>query len=87
MKEAEGLAEVRAFIERMKQLNGDEVRGVQFPLGVDAYMRERVLAGDFETVSFMHRLACRWGKQLHRCKNNKAAAKSVSRRNYLFTPT
>jgi hypothetical protein len=57
MKEAEGLAEVRAFIERMKQHNLEEVKSVQFPVGVDAYMRDRVLAGDVETVSFMHRLA------------------------------
>jgi hypothetical protein len=64
MKEAEGLAEVRAFVERMKQLNGEEIRGVQFPLGVDAYMRDRVQAGDFETVSFMHRLAWMFGVQV-----------------------
>ncbi|MFN3265313.1 MAG: hypothetical protein ACK41E_00575 [Deinococcales bacterium] len=64
MKESEGLAEVRAFVERMKQLNGDEVRSVQFPVGVDAYMRERVLAGDVETVSFMHRLAWMFGVQV-----------------------
>jgi hypothetical protein len=64
MKEAEGLAEVRAFVERMKQLNGEEIRGVQFPVGVDAYMRDRVLAGDFETVSFMHRLAWMFGVQV-----------------------
>jgi hypothetical protein len=64
MKEAEGLVEVRAFVERMKQLNGEEVRSVQFPVGVDAYMRERVLAGDFETVSFMHRLAWMFGVQV-----------------------
>lgn len=64
MREAEGLAEVRAFIERMKEHNGEEVRGVQFPIGVDAYMRDRVLAGDFETVSFMHRLAWMFGVQV-----------------------
>jgi erythromycin esterase-like protein len=64
MKEAEGLAEVRAFVERMKQHNGEEIRGVQFPVGVDAYMRDRVLAGDFETVSFMHRLAWMFGVQV-----------------------
>ncbi len=64
MKEAEGLAEVRAFIERMKQHNGEEVRSVQFPVGVDAYMRDRVLAGDYETVSFMHRLAWMFGVQV-----------------------
>jgi hypothetical protein len=64
MTEAEGLAEVRAFIERMKQHNGAEVRGVQFPPGVDAYMRELVLAGDVETVSFMHRLAWMFGVQV-----------------------
>ena len=64
MKEAEGLAEVRAFIERMKQHNGEEVKGVQFPTGVDAYMRDRVLAGDYETVSFMHRLAWMFGVQV-----------------------
>jgi hypothetical protein len=55
--------EVKAFIERMKQLHGDEVRGVQFPEGVDEYMRDRVLAGDLETVSFMHRLAWIFGMQ------------------------
>jgi hypothetical protein len=64
MKEAEGLAEVRAFIERMKQHNLEEVKSVQFPVGVDAYMRDRVLAGDFETVSFMHRLAWMFGVQV-----------------------
>jgi hypothetical protein len=64
MNESEGLAEVRAFIERMKQHNGEEVRSVQFPVGVDAYMQERVLAGDFETVSFMHRLAWMFGVQV-----------------------
>ena len=64
MKEAEGLVEVRAFIERMKQHNGEEVKGVQFPVGVDAYMRDRVLAGDYETVSFMHRLAWMFGVQV-----------------------
>jgi erythromycin esterase-like protein len=64
MKEAEGLAEVRAFIERMKEHNGEEIRGVQFPVGVDAYMRDRVLAGDIETVSFMHRLAWMFGVQV-----------------------
>ncbi|MEY4530055.1 MAG: hypothetical protein RLZZ156_776 [Deinococcota bacterium] len=64
MKEAEGLAEVRAFIERMKQHNLEEVKSVQFPVGVDAYMRDRVLAGDVETVSFMHRLAWMFGVQV-----------------------
>jgi hypothetical protein len=64
MKEAEGLAEVRAFIERMKHHNGEEIRGVPFPVGVDAYMRDRVLAGDVETVSFMHRLAWMFGVQV-----------------------
>ncbi len=56
--------EVKAFIERMKELNGEEVRNVQFPPGVDDYMRDRVLAGDVETVSFMHRLAWMFGVQV-----------------------
>jgi hypothetical protein len=57
------MEEVRAFIERMKQMHGDEVRSVQFPDGVDEFMRDRVLAGDLETVAFMHRLAWIFGMQ------------------------
>jgi hypothetical protein len=55
--------EVKAFIERMKEMHGDEVRGVTFPDGVDEFMRDRVMAGDLETVAFMHRLAWIFGMQ------------------------
>jgi hypothetical protein len=64
IRTSEGFEEIKAFIERMKESNGAEVQGVQFPPGVDEYMRDRVLAGDIETVSFMHRLAWVFGVQV-----------------------
>lgn len=57
------MEEVKAFIDRLRETNGMEISGVVFPPGVDEYMKDRVLAGDFETVSFMHRLAWIFGMQ------------------------
>jgi hypothetical protein len=64
IRTSEDFEEVKTFIERMKEVNGTEVRNVPFPPGVDEYMRDRVLAGDIETVSFMHRLAWMFGVQV-----------------------
>jgi hypothetical protein len=57
------MEQVKEFVERLRELNGEEIRSVVFPPGVDEYMRDRVLAGDVETVAFMHRLAWIFGMQ------------------------
>jgi len=57
------MEQVKDFVDRLREMNGDEIRSVVFPPGVDEYMKDRVLAGDVETVAFMHRLAWIFGMQ------------------------
>ena len=71
------MEQVKDFVDRLREMNGDEIRSVVFPPGVDEYMKDRVLAGDVETVAFMHRLAWIFGMQTGQAAA-QAQAESIS---------
>lgn len=61
MSEAKKL--VAAFIEQMREQHEREIDGVQLPEGALEYVRERVEAGDEDTILFMLKLGYLMGLQ------------------------
>lgn len=54
---------IAAFVARMKEQQKDQVQVMELPEGTEDYVRERMEAGDEETLVFMLKLGYTMGLQ------------------------
>jgi hypothetical protein len=54
---------IAAFIEQVRKRHGAEIDAINLPEGVEAFMRERLEAGDLDTIVFMLKLSHMMGLQ------------------------
>jgi len=54
---------IAAFIRQVRQRHGAEIDAINIPEGVEAFMRERLEAGDLDTLVFMLKLSHMMGLQ------------------------
>lgn len=55
--------DVAAFLAEMRARHAEQVDAIEFPEGTDAYVADRVAAGDVETIVFMMKLGYLMGLQ------------------------
>ncbi len=56
-------AQIAAFIEQMKKVNGDEVNKLELPLGTEDFVAQKLAEGDVDTLMFMLKLGYIMGLQ------------------------
>lgn len=54
---------IRAFLDEMKARHADQIDAIDLPEGTDAFVAERIAAGDAETLTFMLKLGYLMGLQ------------------------
>ncbi len=54
---------IEAFLASMRERHADEIEAIELPEGTEDYLKERVGAGDGETLSFMLKLSYLMGLQ------------------------
>lgn len=54
---------IEAFLSRMRESHKEQVEAIELPEGSEAYIAERIAAGDEEALTFMLKLAYLMGLQ------------------------
>lgn len=48
---------IEAFLQGMRERHAEEIEAIELPEGTEAYLENRIQAGDTEALSFMIKLA------------------------------